>query len=1139
VQFGILGPVEADDGGRRLALGSPQQRALLADLLLHANVVMPRDRLVDDLWGDAPPDTAAKIVQLYVSALRKAIDPDRRRLLTEAPGYRLAIDPEQLDAARFERLAEDGRRLLESGDAARAAAKLRSALELWRGPALADVADAPFAQAAAARLEELRLVALESRLEAELTAGRHADVVAELEELVRSRPLRERPRALLMRALYRAGRQAEALEAYRDARRALVEVGIEPGTELRELERAILAQAPELAAAAPAEVVAPARKTVTALFADLNVAEPRDPEVANTLLADGAAEATRVLERFGAHVEQNGGSVVALFGIPRVHEDDALRALRAAIAVRASVRDPLAVALAAVTGETVVGDGPPAATLRPARAARAGEIVVAEETARRAGDAAELVRAEDGALLLRSVTADEAIPRRGEGPLVGREHELGELHRAFERTVRERRPQLVTLLGPAGIGKSRLARELVSELPDAQSVSGRCLPYGDGIAFWPLTEIVRSLPSDVATLLGDDPSAERIAATLSGEPNEETAWAARRVLEALARERPLVAVFDDLQWAEPQLLDLIEHVASLARDAPLLLLCLARPELLDARPAWGSARIGGTTLLLEPLGDDDARLLAGALGATAGAERIATAAEGNPLFIEQLVAVRGEGGGDELPPTITALLEARLDLLPARERAALQRASVAGKEFWSPLVADDAALDALVARDLVVPAPAADAYRFRHQLMRDTAYRSLPKRARAELHEQLADWIAERDAPDQLVGYHLAEAARYRTELGAPDDALADRAGRRLAAAGLRAFDRTDFAAARSLLDRAGELLRGAEREALLPALADALRTTGEFERSAAVIDEALHAGDERVRLRAGIAAMRNLLRTDTTLQTAHLAAESDATIAALEALGDEAGLADAWAVRAWIPWFRCRAAEAAAACERSIAHARNAGARSAETRSRQLLLQTLVYGPVPVADAIAQCEAVLAVEQPLLVEATAHRALAALTAMAGDFAGAREHAARDATILDELGLEILLAYSREISGLIEVLAGDLPAAEAALRAGYERLAGDLGAPTLGASLAIVLAKQGRRDESLELAHAARDAAPAEDIVTQVLWRRAVGGQELLEEALALAEQTDFTSLRADVLADLGRRGEALALYAQKGIGAA
>jgi DNA-binding SARP family transcriptional activator len=241
LQLRLLGPVEAVDDNRPLALGGVKQRALLALLLLHANQMVSRDRLIDELWGESPPATAGKIVQVYVSRLRKQLG--HARLLTRAPGYLLRVDPEELDLARFERLVTEARQ----EDAAAAGAKLRAALELWRGPPLADLAYERFAQAETVRLEELRWAALELRIDADLASGRASELVGELESLITAHPLRERLRAQLMLALYRCSRQAEALEAYRRARRDLAEgLGLEPSDELRRLEQAILRQDPEL-----------------------------------------------------------------------------------------------------------------------------------------------------------------------------------------------------------------------------------------------------------------------------------------------------------------------------------------------------------------------------------------------------------------------------------------------------------------------------------------------------------------------------------------------------------------------------------------------------------------------------------------------------------------------------------------------------------------------------------------------------------------------------------------------------------------------------------------------------------------------------------------------------------------------------
>jgi DNA-binding SARP family transcriptional activator len=262
IEFRILGPIDVSDGRRAVRLGGPKQRALLAMLLLHANEVVSRDRLIDALWGDTPPHTASTALHVHVSHLRKLLEPERASdgdhvLLTRPPGYLLAVDPDRVDLTRFERLRGQARTALAAGDARTAAERLREALALWRGPPLADLAYERFLQTEIVRLEEHRLAALEDRIDADLELGRHADLVGELEALVGEHPLRERAQAQLLLALYRCGRQAEALDAYRHARRALSdEVGIEPSRSLRELHQAILRQDPGLegrAAAAPAD----------------------------------------------------------------------------------------------------------------------------------------------------------------------------------------------------------------------------------------------------------------------------------------------------------------------------------------------------------------------------------------------------------------------------------------------------------------------------------------------------------------------------------------------------------------------------------------------------------------------------------------------------------------------------------------------------------------------------------------------------------------------------------------------------------------------------------------------------------------------------------------------------------------------
>ena len=324
MEFLLLGPLEVRDGARRVSLGGVRQRSVLALLLLAANRVVPADRIIVELWGEDPPATAATAVQVYVSRLRKALGAST--IETREPGYLLEATPASLDVLRFEAGAAAGRRAITSGDLAGGAELLRDALAEWRGPALADLVREPFATQAADRLEELRLAALEDRIEADLALGHHADVLEELHALVATNPLREVPRSQLMLALYRAGRQAEALEVYRAGRQALVDaLAIEPGAELRRLELAILAQDPALD-------LAPSRRSATVIFADLGVVGLHDdPERGRDELRRAAAAAAAVVAARGGTLQEGiAGAVLALFD----GDDHLSRALAAAVSLR-------------------------------------------------------------------------------------------------------------------------------------------------------------------------------------------------------------------------------------------------------------------------------------------------------------------------------------------------------------------------------------------------------------------------------------------------------------------------------------------------------------------------------------------------------------------------------------------------------------------------------------------------------------------------------------------------------------------------------------------------------------------------------------------------------------------------------------
>jgi FimV-like protein len=1126
----ILGPLRVSRAGAAVQLGALRQQALLALLALHPGEAVAADRLVEDLWDGAPPATAPKIVQIYVSELRKALGRDA--IVTRGGGYALELEPERIDGRRFEQLAASGAH--------------REALDLWRGHALADFRYERWAQAEAQRLEELRVAVLEERIEADLAAGRHAALAAELEGLVAEHPLRERLRGQQILALYRSGRQAEALAAYREARRVLVEeLGIEPSQQLRRLEQAILAQDSSLDEATPAPEL-PQRKTVTALWVDTGAAT--DPEAHSPELEDAAA----AIERHGGSVVRHGGGVTGIFGIPIVHEDDALRAVRAADELRAA-------GVVVATGEVVATEGAAAdavRALRPAAAAQPGEVILDETTER-------LVR-----------TARRPL----DAQLVGRHHELALLRDAFARVERDSTCALVTVLGPAGIGKSRLAAELAGEIAGRATVlAGRCPPYGEGITFRPLAEIVDAA-GDLAVHLEGEPDAALVADRLdagSAAPPQDVFWAARRLFEAIARRGPLVLVWDDLHWAEPTLLDLVDHLASLVRDVPLLLVALARPDLLDARPHWGGGKLNATTTLLEPLSENDSEALvqeiSSGLPTTIGA-RIVAAAEGNPLFLEQMVAhARDEPEGETaVPPTISALLAARLDRLSAAERSALQRAAVVGREFEAGAVAALAeqdprpALDALAHKDLIRHAVRGNGtFRFRHALIRDAAYGSLPKRTRGELHERFAATLDAAGEHDELVGFHLESAYRYGEELAAPDAGLAARAAERLSAAGRRAAGREDTSAAAALLARAAALLLDGspERLALLPELADAYRALGDFDRARALLDEALEASDERVVWRARCARIGLLLRTEMELRPDELLAEADQAIAVFERLGDERGLALSWSFRGWVPWLQGQAGATAAAAQESIVHARGVGDPLTENRGLRLLLGAALWGPAPVEEGLHLCDEILerGGAYGRITHATALRARAGFEAMAGNTGTARDLVRQERALLEELGATLILAHAAEVYALVELLGGDPVAAAGEARRSFEVVASELAGPTMAAIAARALVEAGGADEeALELASVARERTPSEDLTTQVQWRGPMArllarrgeqaeAERLAREGVELAARTDFLSLQGDAWADLAHvlpePGEAieqaLAAYGRKGNAAA
>ena len=649
-----------------------------------------------------------------------------------------------MDAFRFEQLCAEAR----ASDAAQArAAKLREALELWRGPALGDLVYEPFAAVEIGRLEELRLAATQDLIDAELELGRDADLVPELEALIEEHPLR--------RATARPA-DARALPQRPPGRgaRGLPDGASRPGRGARPRARPA---APRAGAGDPAaRRVAPGHGAGpgAALAPDGHRARrrpPRAPQIAIPRRSPSssprcASPSTGTAERRDCSPATRRWPCSARRGCTRTTR---CARVRAAAELRAALPE---LRIGVATGEVFAGDegvaGAPVTLARQLElVARAGEVLVGAPTLRLVRDAVRGQQVTRGALaafeLGDVIEGAPGIARRLDRPLVDREAELEELRQAFATARDERRCVVFTGFGEAGIGKTRLAREFLAQVRDEATVLvGRCASYGQGVTFLPLREMID----------GFDDMVESAGST------GEIFLAARQRFEELAEERPLLLVFEDVHWAEPTLLDLIEYLGSQASDSPILALCLSRPDLLADRAGWEEV---GPSLVLEPLTDEHARVLA---GDEPHRDRIVEIAEGNPLYVEQLVASVEEAGPEALetvPGSVEALLASRLDRLGPAERAVAQRAAVVGRRFAPAAVAALGPTDALPTLENVgFVHRAGRLYRFHHVLVRDVVYAGTPKAERAELHRRHAEWLADRpDGTDELVGYHLEQAA--------------------------------------------------------------------------------------------------------------------------------------------------------------------------------------------------------------------------------------------------------------------------------------------------------------------------------------------------------------------------------------------
>ena len=1122
MEIRLFGPLEVREGGDQLLLRRRQQRSLLAVLALRVGEVVSTDRLIEDLWGSAPPRSALGSLQNTVSALRGVLGADV--VVTQPPGYRLGLAREAVDVHRFEDLVRAARAV----EPAERAALLRQALGLWRGEPLADLSFEPFAAAEVARLEELRVGAIEDRVDAELALGHHTELVAELETLVTGHPLRERLRGQLMVALYRCGRQAEALEVYRAARLALAdELGLDPSPELQELERKVLRQDPELAAPAfeaGAPVPPPAERRLVTVLAGVPPAE-EEPEALRRALDELLERTQAALGRHGGELERFGPEgFVATFGAAAPRDDDALRAVRAAA--------ELDVAAGVATGETVAGAG--AVVSRAARLARDGGVRLDARTLELVRDAVAVEADGDAFRILELDPTAEGWARRLDAPLVGRDEELARLEAGFAAARQDGRCRALTVLGEPGIGKTRLARELALRLgARAEVLVARCLAQGEGATFLPLLAALGR--ADAERVLADDPDAElvlsRLAALAEGSDAAslgEWYWAVRRLLEALGRARPALLVLDDAHWAEPALLDLVDYLVDRA-EAPLLVLCLARPEL---------ERALGETLTLGPLAPEHARaVVAGTAELPEETqERIVQLAEGNALYAEQLAVFAAEGG-EGLPPTLEAVLASRLGRLDPAERAVLQRAAVVGREFSRDAVAALTEhevvrhLLALTRRGLVHPAagadPGDDAYTFHHVLLRDSAYGSLTKANRADLHQRSAAWI-DRDGPgnDITAGYHLEQAALLRRELGEDVGDLAATAGGRLGEAGMRVWRMNDAAAASGLLARAVALLpTGTRRAELMWEQAIALRLRGRSSEADAALDAA---ETEAHRVGAPALAARSVAeRTHGGLLSGELGLDEavaafEATLTTLASERDERGLGRAELCAGTVHWFAGNHGASAAAAERAWAHYSAAGFSPAVCIGTYA--EALYHGATTVEAGSARCAELLELSPDRMTEANVTAVLGGFRALAGAADAARELLDHARGLYEDLGNDRgLVMFWTQYRVEAEALAGNLDAATERARESVERLTslGERGYSSVRAlRLADLLLLQGDDDEADRVtALAERDALPS-DVIVQCL-RRSIRGQLLARAGdVAAGEAMARDGVRLALLTD-------------------
>ncbi len=942
------------------------------------------------------------------------------------------------------------------------------------------------------------------------------------------------------------------------------------------------------------------RKLATVLFADLvgstELLDGQDPEITRRRVTTFFDGVQRCIETHGGTVEKFAGdAVMAAFGIPLAHEDDADRAVRAGLGILDHVRElGLEARVGIEAGEVVVDETDSTfatgeavnVAARLQQAAAPGEILMGEAAHRLTVGRIEAESA--GPLELRGfrnpIAAYRAIAARDgqphakvSAPFVGRTSELDLLENTLDRTIRDRRPHVFTVYGEPGVGKSRLIREFLAGVEGTTILTGRALPYGEGVTYWPLAEMVKAAagitdddPMETAKqklieCCGDEAIAELLGLAsgvmeaVEGERGApEIAWAAREFADELADVQPLIMVFEDIHWAEEPLLELIDHLAQWVRERALLILCLARPELLDVRPGWGGGRVRSTAIELEPLGREDSEALADALleehqvtGKVRA--RLLDKAEGNPLFVEETVRMlveQGSDGGDRIPDSLQAMIGARIDRLPAGAKIVLQRGSVIGRTFWAGAIdhlspeydADELEdlLDDLLLRDLVSREERSTiggeaAYRFKHVLIREVAYGGLSKSGRAEYHTRFAEWLREKADKEllEIRAYHLDQACLLYAELdGHPSEELARTAAKALGSAGKRALARESNLSARKLLLRSVELestlgrrflaARAAWQLGDLPVVRDEMTVLAE---------EAAAGGDRAIQSRALTALSEVAASLDGELGRA--AELADEALAVVEA-DDHDGRFRALDRRARVARWAGREAEAEEYLQQALEAARAAARKDHEARAA-LQLAGIYIGRMEEDKAEPLIDRALALAEEsgsIVARASAAQSKGGLHRVRRQYEEAEGWLTKALDLYRETASVSEIAWTSRQLAQVAWETGNPAKAEKLFRESIRLLAPMKERGTLCESqrlLAQLLLAEGRIDEAEKFALAGRETVSAEDVLSRATTRialaqvRAAQGRDeeaetLFGEAVEIITGSEHCRVLLDVL---------------------